>query len=77
LRLLDMVVRIDAFMAAGEHLDGPSEEAGAMGGGVDAARKTGVDDEAGIAEVAREPAGEFHARGRGVARADNGDERAY
>ena len=67
--------RIDALMAAGEHRDGAGREAGAMGGGIDAARQPRHDAEAGLAQVARQPLGEFDAGGRGIARADDGDQR--
>ena len=53
----------------------PLVKAGAMRGGIDAARQTRDDAEAGLAQFARQPLGEFHAGGRGVARADNGDHR--
>ena len=43
---LDVVVRIDAVMSAGEHGDGAGREARPVGGGIDAARETGDDDEA-------------------------------
>jgi hypothetical protein len=61
-------------MAAREHGDGAGEKAGAVRGGIDAARKPGDDDEARIAEITRELVGEFHSRGGGVAGADDGDE---
>ena len=47
-----------------------------MGGGVDAARETRHDAEAGGAKVAGEALGHLHSRGRSVARADHGDEGA-
>ena len=53
----------------------PVGEARAVGGGVDAAGKAGDDDEAGVAEIARQPLGEFDAGGGGVARADDRDHR--
>ena len=46
--------RIDVVVAAGQHRDGAGREARAMRGGVDAAREAGHDDEAGVAELARE-----------------------
>ena len=70
-----MFGRIDAVLSAGEHRHGSVREAGAMGGGVDAARETGGDDEAGLAEIARQPLGELDAGGGGVARADDRDHR--
>ena len=68
--------RIDAVVAAGQHRDGAGREARAMRGGVDAAREARGDDEAGFAEVARQPLGEFQPRRGGVARADHRDHRA-
>ena len=67
--------RIDAVMAAGEHRDRAGREARAMRGGIDAARETRDDDEAGVAEIARQPLGEPHAGRRGIARADDRDHR--
>ncbi len=52
-----MLRRIDAVLAAGEHRDGAGGEARPMGGGVDAARQPRHDDEAGLAEFARQPLG--------------------
>ena len=49
-----MLGRIDALMAAGEHRDGAGCEAGAVGGGVDAARQAGDDAVAGFAQIARQ-----------------------
>ena len=57
-----MLLRIDVVMAAGEHRDRAGGEAGAMRRRIDAAREAGRDDEAGLAEFAREPLGEFQAR---------------
>ena len=67
--------RIDARVAAAEHGDGAGRKAGAVGGGVDAARQPGDDAEAGLAEIARDGLRELDAGGRGVARADDGDQR--
>ncbi len=46
-----------------------------MRGGIDAAGKARDDGKPCLAEVAREPAGHFGARGRSIARADDGDHR--
>ena len=67
--------RIDAVMAAGQHRDGAGRKTGAVGGGIDAARQSRHGAETGVAQVARQPLGEFDAGRRGVARADNGDQR--
>ena len=67
--------RIDVVVPAGEHRDRAGRKAGAVGGGIDAAREPRGDDEARFAELAREPLGEFHARRRGIARAHHGDHR--
>ena len=57
-----MLGRIDVVVAAGEHRDGAGREACAMRRGVDAARQPGDDGKAGLAELARDPLGEFRAR---------------
>lgn len=44
-----------------------------MSGGVDATRQARDHDESRVAEIAREPCGEFQPGGGGVARADDGD----
>ena len=62
-------------MAAGQHRDGAGRKTGAMRGGIDAARQPRHRAETGRAEVARQPFGEFDAGGRGIARADDGDQR--
>jgi hypothetical protein len=71
-----MIVWIDALVAAGEYRDGAAQKTRAMRSGVDTARKSGDDDKAGFAEIARETVCEFHAGSRGVTRADDGNERA-
>jgi hypothetical protein len=63
--------RIDAVVAAGEHGDGAGGEAAPVCRGVDAARQAGCNREPRFAELARQPLGEAHARGRGIARADD------
>ena len=62
-------------MPAGQHRDSAGCEAGAVRGGIDAARQPRHRAETGIAEVARQPFGEFDAGSRSVARADDGDQR--
>jgi hypothetical protein len=52
-----MFGRIDPVVAAGQHRHRAAFDRRAMRGLVDAARQTGNDDEACIAEVARELAG--------------------
>ncbi len=42
-----------------------------MRGGIDPARQARGDDKTGLAQFARQPFGEFHPHGRGVARADD------
>ena len=51
--------------------------AGAMRGLIDAARQPRDDDEAGVAEIARQLACEFQPGAGGVARADDGDHRPH
>ena len=63
--------RIDAVVPAGEHRDGAGRKARAMRGRVDAAGEARDDDEARLAEPARQPLGDLDAGGRGVARADD------
>ena len=72
-----MLRRIDPVMSAGQHRHGAARDAGAMRGLIDAAREPGGDDEAGFAEIARERACELQSGARGVARADDGDDRAH
>ena len=69
----DVLGRIDAVMAAGEHGDRAGVQAGAVCCRIDAACETGDDGNTRSAEIARHSIGEFHAGGRSVARADNGD----
>jgi hypothetical protein len=78
-RLQEIAVlsRIDAVMAAGQHRDGAGRKACAMGGGVDAARQPRYGGEAGRAQVARQALDEFDSGRRGVARADDGDQRPH
>ena len=52
-----MLGRIDTIVTAGEHRNRSGREAGAVGGGVDAARQPGDDGEAGFAKLARDPSG--------------------
>ena len=73
---LGMLRRIDVVEAAGEHGNGAVLERRLVRRRVDAAGQPGGDDEAGAADAGREHAGELLARGRGVARADDGDDRA-
>ena len=72
---VDVLGRIDARMAAGERRDRAGRNAGAVGAGVDPARQPRDDDEAGLAEVAREPLGEFLARRGRIAGADDAEHR--
>jgi hypothetical protein len=67
--------RINAILAAGEDRNGTGRDAGAMPGGVDAARQSRCDGKSRLRQCAREPLGDLHASGRGIARADDGDER--
>ena len=62
-------------MSAGQRRDGAGRHAGAVRGGIDAAREPGHGAESGLAEIARQPFGKFDAGSRRVARADNGDQR--
>ena len=70
-----MLRRIDPVVAAGQHGDRAASDRRAMRGLIDAARQPGDDDEAGIAEIARQLAGEFQSGAGGVARADDRDHR--
>ena len=62
-------------MPAGQHGDGAGCKTGAMGGGIDAARQPRHRAETGLTQIARQALGEFDAGRRGVARADDGDQR--
>ena len=57
-----MLRRINAIVPAGEHGDRAGSETRAMRRGIDAARQAGDDGEAGFAELARDPLGEFQSR---------------
>jgi hypothetical protein len=72
-----MLARIDLVMAAGEHGDGAALDRGAVGGLIDATRQTRDDDKTGLAEIARQLAGEFQAGAGGIARADDRDHRPH
>ena len=65
--------RIDDVHAAGHHRDGADRQRRLMGGRIDAARQARDDHQPGIAQFARQNAGEFARQRRGVARADDGD----
>ena len=72
-----MLRRIDPVVAAGQHRDRAAFDRGAMRGLIDAARQARDDDEAGLAEIARQLAGEFQPGAGGVARADDRDHRPH
>ena len=61
-----MFGRIDPVLAAGQYRDGPAFETGAMRRCVDAARQPGDNGEAGLAELVRDPLGEFQPGTRGA-----------
>jgi hypothetical protein len=71
---IEVIGGINPFMTAGQHRDRAACKTGVVRRRVDAARQPRDDAEAGLAQRAREAFGEFHAGGRGVARADNGDQ---
>ena len=60
---LGVLGRIDAVLSAGQHRDRAAGEARAVRGAVDAAGEAGGDDEAGFAELARDPLSELDAGG--------------
>ena len=68
--------RVNALEPAGEHGNRAAGEARAMRSGVDAARQARHDAETVLAQLAREPLGEFDAGRGGIARADDRDHRA-
>jgi hypothetical protein len=70
-----MLGRIDAVVPAGEHRDRSGRKRRTVRRRVDAAREARDHGEAGLAELARDPLGEFHAGAGGVARTDDGDHR--
>ena len=70
-----MLGRIDAVVPAGEHRDRSGRERSAVRRRVDAAREARDHGEAGLAELACDALGEFHAGAGGVARTDDGDHR--
>ena len=51
--------RIDPVLAAGEHGNRAAGKAGAVHGLIDAARKSGDDDKAGLGKIARQRLREF------------------
>jgi hypothetical protein len=71
----DMFGRIDPVVAAGEHGHSAGAQARAMRGGVDAARESGHNSEARIAQIARNALGKLDPRRRRIPRADNADQR--
>ena len=70
-----MLRRIDPVVAACQHRDGAAFDRRAMRGLIDTACQPGDDDEAGIAEIARQLAGEFQPGAGSVARADDRNHR--
>jgi hypothetical protein len=56
-----MLGRIDLVMTAGQYRHGAAFDAGAMRRLIDAARQSRRNDETGLAEIARQRAGEFEA----------------
>ena len=70
-----MLGRIDAVVPAGEHRDRSGRKRRTVRRRVDAAREARDHGEAGLAELACDALGEFHAGAGGVARTDDGDHR--
>ena len=72
----DMLGRIDAVVAAGEHRDRAGREARAMRGGIDAARQARDDARSRRSPRSRASrSANFTPARRGIARADDGDQR--
>jgi hypothetical protein len=72
-READMLGWIDMIVSSRQYGDGSGRQACPVGAGINAARQARNDRKAGLAKLAREPLGEAHAAGRGIAGADDGN----